>query len=462
MADQFIKFLEKFFDLFPQYEKDDIYFAGESYAGQHIPYIAEAIIKRNVINRLNGGWKLKGLLIGNGWMDPEPQYQSYLSYAYKAGLVKKDSKIAKELEKQQSICQKELDAGGADHVDSSACELILQEILRLTSHEKKGTDMCVNMYDVRLIDTYPSCGMNWPGDLPQVTDYLRSHDVVEAIHINPAKKTGWQECSGAVSANFRARNSKPAIKLLPGILETVPVLLFSGDQDLICNHIGTEESIHGLEWNGGKGFELSSGTWAPREDWAFEDEPAGIYQTARNLTYVLFYNSSHMVPFDEPRRSRDMLDRFMGVDIATIGGSPADSRIAGEKGPLVAVGNHPNSTDAQAAEKQKLQSERWNAYYKSGEIALILVATAAVFWGIWIYRSRTLARNRMTGYKGVNGDDARGWDEEEGRLDDITPLDTEDERRYSLGGASDDSGASDDGLGASKGKEEVDTSKDNL
>lgn len=32
--------------------------------------------------------------------------------------------------------------------------------------------MCVNNYDVRLTDTHPSCGMNWPPDLVDMHPYL--------------------------------------------------------------------------------------------------------------------------------------------------------------------------------------------------------------------------------------------------------------------------------------------------
>ena len=97
-------------------------------------------------------------------------------------------------------------------------------------------------------------------------------------------------------------NSPPSITLLPTLLEHIPILLFSGDKDLICNHLGTEEMIHRMTWLNGTGFEdpPGSGSWAPRQPWTFDGEPAGFYQTARNLTYVLFYNSSHMVPFDYP------------------------------------------------------------------------------------------------------------------------------------------------------------------
>lgn len=32
--------------------------------------------------------------------------------------------------------------------------------------------MCVNIYDVRLEDTSPSCGMHWPPDLDPMYKYL--------------------------------------------------------------------------------------------------------------------------------------------------------------------------------------------------------------------------------------------------------------------------------------------------
>jgi carboxypeptidase D len=47
MADQFLVFLDKFVDIFPEYSRDDLYMAGESYAGQYIPYIAKAMLARN-------------------------------------------------------------------------------------------------------------------------------------------------------------------------------------------------------------------------------------------------------------------------------------------------------------------------------------------------------------------------------------------------------------------------------
>lgn len=377
-----------------------MYIAGESYAGQHIPYIAQAILDRNAQTKKTT-WNLAGLLIGNGWISGPEQYFSYLPYAYKMGLVQDGSEVAKRIERQQAVCAKDLDAGGKDHVDTGGCEMILQELLRASHSDPRYHDKCLNMYDVRLEDDYPSCGMSWPPDLAQVKPYLRRSDVTTALHVNIDKHNGWTECNNQVGSAFTARNSKPSRELLPGLLEKVPIVLFSGDQDLICNHLGTEELINKLTWNGGTGMETSPGVWAPRRAWTFEGEPAGIYQEARNLTYVVFYNSSHMVPFDYPRRTRDMLDRFMGVDIASIGGLPADSRIDGEKGMETSVGGHPNSTTAEEAEKERLQEATWRAYYKSGEVALVVVLIAVGAWGWFLWR----ARRRTSGYSGLFGSD---------------------------------------------------------
>ncbi|KAF2636061.1 alpha/beta-hydrolase [Massarina eburnea CBS 473.64] len=402
MTDHFMIFLEKFFALFPEYEHDDLYIAGESYAGQHIPYIARGILNRNK-DASKRPWALKGILIGNGWISPVDQYLAYLPYAYEVGLVQGGTEKAKRIEAMQSKCVQKLSSGSKDRVDTPECESIMIAILQETKDTKADRmHQCVNMYDVRLRDD-DSCGMNWPPDLATVTPWLHQANVVEALHINKDKKTGWQECNGAVSSHFRAKNSQPTIEFLPDLMAEIEVVLFSGDQDLICNHLGTEALIDGMTWNGEKGFQTSPGVYAPRRDWTFEGEPAGTYQQARNLTYVVFYNSSHMVPFDYPRRTRDMLDRFMNVDISAIGGDPSDSRIDGEKGPFVSVGGHPNSTKAEQDKTKEMKEAEWKAYYRSGEVALVIVVVVAGLWAFFIWRER----RRRAGYGGVEGDEGR-------------------------------------------------------
>jgi carboxypeptidase D len=446
-----------------------IYIAGESFAGQHIPYIAKAILDRNKQPQTRTPWNLKGLMIGNGWIAPNEQYEAYLTFAYEKGIVKKGSDLAAKLEAQLRTCRNDLALTTSNKVDNRACEQILSDMLRLTQKKApNGESQCVNMYDVRLTDTYPSCGMNWPPDLKYVTPYLRRKEVVAALHINANKNTGWAECNGAVGNAFSAQKSQPAVNLLPDLLKEVRLLLFSGSEDLICNHMGTEAFISNLEWNGGKGFEVSPGNWAPRRDWTFEGDAAGFWQEARNLTYVLFNNSSHMVPFDYPRRTRDMLDRFTGVDISSIGGTPSESLLDGEKLPETTVGGVSNHTETdQATKDAELKAAKWAAYQKSGEVVLAIVAIGAALWGFIIWR----ARRRTAGYSGLPlaGDRNRGTgldsfshrradrdveagDFDENQLDDLhvtSPTDV-DRNHYSVGEASDDESISEKGDASAK------------
>ena len=262
---------------------------------------------------------------------------------------------------------------------------------------------CYNVYDVRLKDNYPSCGMNWPPDLTSVTPYLRRDDVTRALNVNADKMTGWTECNNQVTVAFNPK-VKPAKTLLPGLLEKMPILLFSGDKDLICNHIGTETLIENLKWNGAIGMEES-----PARDWTFDDEPAGLWQEARNLTYLRFYNSSHMVPFDYPRRVRDMLDRFTGEDSKSIHGKPTNSYIEGldDKEEVGDGTNKPppssDSSENGETEEDRIQAAKWEAYRRSGEAALVVVVIAASAWGIFVWRDRR--RRRKLGYKSVQGSD---------------------------------------------------------
>ncbi|CAG8921764.1 unnamed protein product [Penicillium salamii] len=445
MAAQFVVFMEKFFEMFPEFELDDLYFAGESYAGQYIPYIAKAIQERNKAVAAEGGqkWPLKGLLIGNGWISPQDQYPSYMKYIVREGLVEGGSTLHANLNSLNEVCLSNLETPGAkDKVSVSSCEFVLEQFLDLTTENGK----CMNQYDIRLKED-DSCGMSWPPDLKQIEPYLRRPDVIKALNINPAKKEGWQECNGNVGRVFRPHTG-PSVDLLPGLIESgINILLFSGDKDLICNHIGTETMIHNMKWKGGTGFETSPGVWAPRHDWSFEGEPAGIYQYARNLTYVLFYNSSHMVPFDVPRQSRDMLDRFMKVDIASIGGMPTDSRIDGEKLPQTSVGGQTNSTAAEKHEQEKLKQTEMHAYTKSGEAILVVVIIGVTIWGFFIWRSRRSNK----GYRGVKDEladssplnrfakrsrrDVEAGDFDEAELDNLHSPDGE---HYAVGDASDD------------------------
>lgn len=79
---------------------------------------------------------------------------------------------------------------------------------------------------------------------------------MRALHAE-AKSESWAECRGRVSSEFNGNAAPSSITLIPSILEKVPVLLFAGDQDFICNYMGIESLIQGMTWSGATGLGVS-------------------------------------------------------------------------------------------------------------------------------------------------------------------------------------------------------------
>ncbi|GAA5861536.1 hypothetical protein JCM1840_005403 [Sporobolomyces johnsonii] len=343
-AQHVVKFMEGFYKVFPEFQNHDTYIAGESYAGQYIPYIASAFLS----SRLPVASRLKGLLIGNGWIDPWNQYPAYLDFALQAGVIKAGSDAEARVKKEVARCLENQEKFGKQNVKihNGVCEGILGSITDSTVQAVNGQNMCVNNYDVRLTDTHPACGMNWPPDLADIHPYLSRDDVKSAFHAT--RHTGpWVECNGQVGAQFYTPTSRPSVALLPELLEKLPILMFAGAEDLICNHVGIERMIENLEWNGATGFGNVTA-----DEWYVNGKNAGTWTTARNLTYVKILDASHMVPYDQPLAAHDMFLRFIGVSLLSAAGPAAQvpSRIGNEQ-EAVLGSTHPNGTalDSSAA-----------------------------------------------------------------------------------------------------------------
>lgn len=86
-------------------------------------------------------------------------------------------------------CQKELDKLDTEPVNVGVCEQVMGVVLEPfnrkyafspvnmllgaeSAYSIDGKEMCMNIYDIRLSDTSPACGMNWPPDLAEVVPYL--------------------------------------------------------------------------------------------------------------------------------------------------------------------------------------------------------------------------------------------------------------------------------------------------
>ncbi|TFK22357.1 pheromone-processing carboxypeptidase KEX1 [Coprinopsis marcescibilis] len=380
----FMEFLKNFYAVFPEYKNVDTYLAGESFAGQWIPFFAEAILDSNF------GVPLRGVAIGNGWMDAKSQYLTYLDYAMKMSLLEEGTEDYKHVKTEHERCETALASIKDNPVHVRECGGVINGII----HKKKpkvvnGKEMCMNMYDIRYEDTSPACGLNWPPEMHAITHFLDRQDVVNAIHAQ-ARPGAWVECRGDVHRAFKDKTEQSGVTVLPKVLQKIPVLIFAGDQDLICNYAGLERMMRTMTWNGETGL----GT-VQTKTWSVNNTNAGTWVTSRNLTYVKVFNASHMVPFDLPHVSHDMMLRFMGADFSKlVGGSAKIPSSLGHVSKPVFVGEEKpaDKATAPAAKTPEQEKAMWEAYYNAGSAALVLVLIMLVIGLFTWYRVR---KNRL-------------------------------------------------------------------
>ncbi|KAI9360774.1 Alpha/Beta hydrolase protein, partial [Zopfochytrium polystomum] len=297
-------FMNGFYTVFPHLLNSDVYFGGESYAGVYIPYFATSITSSG------SNWppmSMKGLIIGNGWMDPLHQYPAFIEYGQDNNLI--GGTYLESAKASWVACEEAYKALNTVPIKLNVCEKILETILQYST---KDGGTCINMYDIRVYDdtVEGGCGLfEWPTGLQDMKKYLGRADLKTAVHVpNNGVDMTWTECSPVVGAALSSDKSEAPYKLLPALLEKIPVLLFQGDKDLICNWYGLRDMVDNLTWNGAKGFGD-----AKKEKWILNGTEAGWYKSARGLTFGLIYNASHMAPFGSPLETMDMFNRFIGA-----------------------------------------------------------------------------------------------------------------------------------------------------
>ncbi|KAH9045309.1 alpha/beta-hydrolase [Lactarius pseudohatsudake] len=374
-SDQFMEFLRNFYSVFPEYRTMDTYIAGESFAGQYIPYFSDAVLNSDL------GVPLRGSAIGNGWIDARRQYPAYLDYAVKHGLVELGTAQYDRGKKATDECVAHLSDTKGEPVNVESCEGVMQKVVNEPGGADEKAGLCLNIYDVRLKDQSPACGMNWPADLKNITTYLRRPDVVSALHAE-AKSEAWVECQQRIHRELDLKDSESSVTVLPRILEKIPILLFAGDQDLICNYVGQESIIQSLTWNGGTGLGK-----VETQTWSVAGTPAGTWVSSRNLTYVKIFNASHMAGYDQPHATHDMMLRFMGMNFSAIADGTAriPSSVGDDVKPSFIESKPASATSTPTTTKTPEQDKAmWEAYYNAGSAAIVLLLIVAglgtVFW----------------------------------------------------------------------------------
>lgn len=164
-----------------------------------------------------------------------------------------------------------------------------------------------NPYDVRMKceDDGNLCyeALGW------ISQWLNKAEVMEALGV---EVDGYDSCNFDVNRDFLLHGDWmfPMFRLVPNLLEQIPVLIYAGDADFICNWLGNRAWVNALEWKGQKGF--AQAETKPLE--ISEEKKTHKYgevKSSGNFTFMQIFKAGHMTPLDQPEASVDFLNRWL-------------------------------------------------------------------------------------------------------------------------------------------------------
>jgi carboxypeptidase D len=312
--DHFYYFLKEFFRLHPQYTRAPegvgaagpattrpLYLAGESHAGHYIPYMAEDLLRRNADGARTLTVDLRGAALGNPWTDPFTQYD-VSDFMHGLGLLTHGQK--NKCKETERVCQAALKRG---HLSEGSCYGLLDKAIAAAS----DGHVAPSMYDTR---RYVSSQSQFPPGKHELEAYLNRADVRAALHTTSTPQK-FVECADPPYLALQKQDGKGATAQLAAVLNAgVKVVVYVGQFDVICNHLGVEKMLEHLDWQG-------------RSDWLLADnfaysvggQPVGYIKAHKNLGFMTVLNAGHMVPMDQPAVTLDLMQRFVGPAAAVEG-----------------------------------------------------------------------------------------------------------------------------------------------
>lgn len=282
--------LTQFFQMFPELQKNDFFATGESYAGKYVPAIGYAILQDILRNdsdtpKIN----LKGLAIGNGWIDPYNQY-GVGKYLYQLGLVDcngRDIMTAAEDYTRSLVLQRNFEAAFLS-IDA----LFLGTVTPITTF----TNLTGFTYYYNYLQTTPP-------DYSYLNEFMEENKTRRAIHVgNQTFIFGKVEKVAEYLIHDFMDSVAPWLEEL---LSYYPVLLYYGQLDIVCAYPMAENFMKSLNFTAADEYKRAN-----RCIWWDDIDVAGYAKRAGNLQEVLVRNASHSVPMEQPRWAQHMIYNF--------------------------------------------------------------------------------------------------------------------------------------------------------
>lgn len=238
---------------------------------------------------------LKGVAIGDGWIDPVKQMEGYPAQMFNLGLADAN---------QRQVIQ--------DYCDQAIAFINKGEMLK-----------AFNVWDEMLngdVFPYPNffhnitgsndydnfMRTNPPENFEYYATFLNLASTRKSLHVgNTPYGTNATDCEIHLLRDFHA-TMVPRLQVL---LESYKVLIYSGQLDIIIGAPLTELFLPEVEWSGQHAYKK-----AERKIWRVDPadaDVAGYVRVVGNFTQSIVRGAGHIVPADQPERAFDMINRFV-------------------------------------------------------------------------------------------------------------------------------------------------------
>uniref|UniRef100_A0A8C5NW77 Probable serine carboxypeptidase CPVL n=1 Tax=Jaculus jaculus TaxID=51337 RepID=A0A8C5NW77_JACJA len=284
--------LIQFFQLFPEYANNDFYASGESYAGKYVPAIAHYIHSLNPVREFK--IHLKGVALGDAYSDPESIVGGYAAFLYQIGLL--DEKQKKYFQQQCDECIKHIKKENWLKAFEILDQLLDGDLTSNPSFFQNVTG-CASYYNLLQCMELE--------DQSYYEKFLSLPEVRQAIHVGNQNFSDGTD----VEKYLREDTMQSARPWLTEIMNNYKVLLYNGQLDIIVAASLTERSLMAMDWKASQEFSM-----VERKVWKIfksDSDVAGYVRQVGDFHQVIVRGGGHILPYDQPFRSFDMINRFI-------------------------------------------------------------------------------------------------------------------------------------------------------
>jgi len=300
-------FLLNFFTAYPEFQSNDFYVSGESYAGVYVPTLAQQVMY-GIHNGTTPKINLKGILVGNGVTDEVFDGNAWIPFIYGHSFI--SNELMADIEES---CD-----GNYWNPSNNECDNLLGNASNLVE-DLNIYDVLINCYmgesDTRFQDlmtrvttklrqTTKDFSDNDGEQVPcidsnRATAWLNTPSVRTALHAIPVSVQNWTICSDLISYTS---TYSTVIPIHEELLENgYRIMIYSGDSDMCVPNTGSEA------WTESLNLPIID-LWRP---WFVNNQVAGYTQGYKGLTYATIKGAGHMVPQFKPPQALHFFTQFL-------------------------------------------------------------------------------------------------------------------------------------------------------